>query len=172
MTAIGDFDRCASRIVRRFMRDLDPGDTSCASEYNEIRLVERFGKRAGSLDFGGPKLDTARIAAATVADVIARWWSMGGVTGVGLQGGTFETSGSDHVTFELDGVRWVKDVAVSGSVAWNRTTGAIEAAVKVRGEGAVRGLLALTWNDWQRTALATTGGTLDGDPVGFSFPAP
>ncbi len=172
VTAIGDFDRCASLIVRRFMRNLDAGDTSCASKYNEIRLVERFGKKAGSLEWGTPKQTTARVAAATVADVIARWWSMGGFKGVGLRGGTFQTAGNDHVSFDLDAVRWVDDVAVSGSVTWNRTTGAIDAAVKITGKGAVAGTLALSWNDWHQIALATAGGTLGGDPFGANFPAP
>lgn len=172
VTALGDFNRCASRIVRRFMRTLTAGDTSCASEYNELRLVERFDRSTRDLDWGTLKLRTARVAAATVADVIARWLSMGGFTGVGLQGGTFETRGGRHVTWDLDDVRWVGDVRVSGTISWDRTTGAIQASVSVRGKGAEPGNLALSWNDWDRNAQATAGGTLGGTPVGFTFPAP
>jgi pimeloyl-ACP methyl ester carboxylesterase len=177
VTALVDFDRCSSLIVRRFVRTLDPGDTSCAGEYNEIRMVERFARRSAGLDWGGPKRRTARIAAATAADVIARWNTMVGYRGVGLRGGTFKTRGGTFtskrpvVRWRLSDVRWVEDVRVSGSMRWVRDTGEVRATLTVRGRGAVPGRLNLRWDDWQPTAAATARGTLGGERVRFSFPA-
>jgi len=45
VTAIYDKDGCASRIYVRFVRTLDPGDTSCAREIPEPHLVPRFATR-------------------------------------------------------------------------------------------------------------------------------
>jgi hypothetical protein len=42
VSALADYGRCASAIVRRFVRTLSAGDTSCAARYGEVRLVDRF----------------------------------------------------------------------------------------------------------------------------------
>jgi pimeloyl-ACP methyl ester carboxylesterase len=176
-TALVDFDRCTSTIVRRFVRTLDAGDTSCAGEYNEIRMVERFARRSSGLDWGGPRRRTARIAAATAADVIARWNTMVGYRGVGLRGGMFSTRGGSFTSerpvarWRLSDVRWVEDVRVSGSMRWVRDTGAVRASLDVRGPGAAPGRIRLRWNDWRRTATAHASGTLGGERVQVSFPA-
>jgi pimeloyl-ACP methyl ester carboxylesterase len=172
VTAISDFGRCASRIVRRFVRTLDAGDTSCAAGYNEMRLVDRFARSSKWLAWKGPQRRTARVAAATVGDVIARWWGMYTSSGVGLRGGSFTTTGLNHVKWRLDHVRWVRDVAVSGTASWDRTSGQVRASVKVEGDGARPGNLRLRWNDWEPTASATAVGTLGGEQVRFTFPAP
>src|SRR4029453_19317504 len=36
VTALADFNGCASGIVRRFLRTLSPGDTSCAARVPEV----------------------------------------------------------------------------------------------------------------------------------------
>ena len=46
VSALGDFNRCASRIAQRFVRTLSPGDTSCSKDYNENRLVPHFARRS------------------------------------------------------------------------------------------------------------------------------
>ena len=38
VTAVGDEDNCASQIAVRFVRDLDPGDTTCTGQ---IASLER-----------------------------------------------------------------------------------------------------------------------------------
>ena len=178
VTATIDFDRCSSRIVRRFVRTRDAGDASCAAGYNEIRLVPRFARRSTSLDWGGIRRRTARVATATAGDVIARWISMYGSRGVGLAGGTFTTTGGAFtarrpvVRWRLRDVRWVDDVAVSGTMRWQRATGAVEAGLRVRGPGAARGRLSVRWNDWEPTAIAVARGTLAREHVRFSFAAP
>ena len=177
VTATVDFDTCASLIVRRFVRTKAAGDTSCAAEYHENRLVDSFVRRAEATGWAGPRVRTARVAAATVADVLARWLSMYGSKGVGLRGGTFTTRGgaftSDHpvARWRLDGVRWVGDVAVDGRMAWHRRSGLVTARVHVTGRGAVPGHLRLRWYDTDRHAVATATGRLGGQPVRLSFPA-
>jgi hypothetical protein len=178
VSALVDFDQCASRIVLRFVRTKHAGDTSCARRYHENRLVDSFVRRAADLGYNGPRRRTARVAAATVADVLARWYTMAGRHGVGLQGGRFFTIGgaftSDHpvARWKLSQVRWVRDVAVSGSMTWNRRTGTVRSRVKVDGSGAVPGWLVLRWNDLRRHAPATVRGRLGGESVHFGFPAP
>ena len=140
--------------------------------------MPRFARRSTSLDWGGLRRRTARVATATVGDVIARWISMYGYRGVGLVGGAFTTTGGAFtarrpvVRWRLHDVRWVDDVAVSGTMRWKRATGAVEARLRVSGPGAARGRLTVRWNDWEPTATAVARGMLVGEPVRFSFGAP
>jgi pimeloyl-ACP methyl ester carboxylesterase len=172
--ALVDYSRCASVIVRRFVRTRDAGDTSCAAEYNEVRMVEEFpelladvtpppqvGKVASSDE------DRRRVSAAmnTVADLFPRWFSMFGYDGVGLRGGSFHTEGYDEVAFRMDRMRWVEDLKVSGYVTHDRTTGRIHAEVRVRDASDARGNLTITWNDRHRNAAAHVIGQIDGRPV-------
>ena len=172
VSALSDFDRCASLIVRRFVRTLVAGDTSCASEYNEMRLVDRFVRSSDGLDWGIERRKTARIAAATVGDVIARWFGMYTYSGTGLRGGTFTSSDGPEVTWKLNKVRWVRDVRVSGTATWDRRNGKIRANVIVDGPGAKPGELRLRWNDRHIHAEAVATGRLGGVAVSFRFPAP
>jgi hypothetical protein len=178
VSALGDFDVCASLIVRRFVRHRDPGDTSCARRYHENRLVDRFVRTAAGTGWHGERYRTARVAAATAADVMARWLSMYGYNGVGLQGGTFTTRGGSYtaphpvVTWDLDGVKWVRDVAVSGRMRWRQHSGLVVASVRTTGTGALRAHLRLRWNDFDRHARAIARGTVGGRRVAFEFPAP
>ncbi len=171
VTALGDQHRCASRIVLRFLRRLDAGDTSCAREYAEIRAVDAFAVRAAQVQ-GPPARRAATVAAATVADVIARWWGMWGSEGVGLRGGSFTTSGYRLVSWTLDDVRWVRDVAVSGTAWWDRRTGAIGARVSLEGPGAPEGHLRFRWNDLEPLATAHVRGVLEGRAIELAIPAP
>jgi hypothetical protein len=172
VTALGDFNRCASLIVRRFVETLSAGDTSCASQYNPVRLVNRFAERASNLGIGNGRRRAAVVASDTVADIVARWWGNYSGQGVGLRGGTFHTRGYSDVFFRLNGIRWVADVAVSGHAEWDRTNGRIHATVSVSGPGAAAGSLRMTWNDWDQRPQAEVHGTLDGQRVAYSFLAP
>jgi pimeloyl-ACP methyl ester carboxylesterase len=178
VSALVDFDQCASLIVRRFVRTRQAGDTSCARRYHENRLVATFARRAEALGYAGPRRRTARVAAATVADVMARWLTMAGGEGVGLQGGRFTTTGGAFTSdrpvarWRLSRVRWVGDVAVSGTMTWHRRTGMVRARVTMTGPGAVDGRLRLRWDDGRRHAPARAIGRLGGEPVEFRFPAP
>jgi hypothetical protein len=109
---------------------------------------------------------------------MARWWIMSGNHGVGLLGGRFTTRGGYYsgtppvVTWRLHGVRWVRDVAVSGRMRWNQQSGAFVAHVRVAGSGAPGGRLTLRWNDQDRHAQAVAHGRLAHTPVRMTFPAP
>ena len=172
VAALGDFGRCASDIVIRFVRTLVAGDTSCASRYAPNRLVDTFAVHARDLGIASDARRTAVVAADTVADVVARWWDMFGSDGVGLRMGSFTADGLDRVTFRLQGVGWVRDVAVDGTIHWDRTTGEIEADVRVSGPGAVPGSLSMSWSDWAQLPRAHVTGTLGGHSVSYAFLAP
>src|SRR6185436_3619473 len=45
VSALGDFGRCASDIVVRFVQTRSPGNTSCSKQYAENRLVDTFAHR-------------------------------------------------------------------------------------------------------------------------------
>jgi len=178
VTAISDFGRCASRIVVRFVRTLDAGDTSCAAEYAEIRTVPRYTRRAAGLDMTGRRRSVA-IAGATVGDVMARWLNMYGTAGVGLRGGSFTTWGLRDVKFRLDRVRLLKDVVVSGDVSWHRPTGGVRATVTVGGRNtkygrrAIKsGRLRLSWNHDRPLATMHARGRIGGREVNLAMPAP
>jgi pimeloyl-ACP methyl ester carboxylesterase len=171
VTAISDFGRCASKLVLRFVRTLDAGDTGCASEYAEIRTVDRFARRAEGWGSPGPRRST-QIAAATVADIMARWLGMYGSAGVGLRGGEFTTWGLNIVKFRLDGVRLAADVAVDGNVIWERPTGRVRATVSLRGRGTKPGRLHLKWNHERPLASMRARGRIGGRGVRLTMPAP
>jgi len=172
VSALGDYNRCASRIVLHFVTAKSAGDTSCASQYAPNRLVDRFAEHGSDLGIANLRLRTATAAADTVADVIARWWEMSGSAGVGLRGGRFTVYGYSKVRFTLRKVRWVDDISVSGAIGWDRTTGAITANVSVGGRGASKGTLSMSWSDWAQLPRADVSGVLGGRPVSYSFLAP
>ena len=172
VSALADFNRCTSIIVRRFVRTLDAGNTTCADRYNENRLVKRFVRTSDGLGWNGWLHRNARVAAATVADVIARWLEMTGYKGRGLRGGTFTTTDGPRVRWKLNDVRWVEDVAVSGRVSWNRATGQIRAKVRVTGRKIKAATVVMAWNDWHLHARAVATTTVDQASRTFAFPAP
>jgi hypothetical protein len=113
----------------------------------------------------------ADVASNTVADVLPRWFTNFDGSGVGLRGGRFTYTGSDRVVFRLRDVKWVDDVAVSGSLVWDRTTGAIRAQVSVAGPPGESGDLTVIWSDWDLHAIATVRGQIGDRPVDLQLPA-
>jgi pimeloyl-ACP methyl ester carboxylesterase len=177
-SALVDFDHCASVIVRRFVRTRDAGDTSCASQYHENRLVDRFARTADGTGLPAGAWRDAVIANATLADALARFYEVYTRHGVGLQGGRWSYRGGAFTkphpvaVYTLHRVRWVRDVEVSGTMRWHRKTGVVEADVRISGPGASGpGRLRVMWNDLDRHAVATARGTIAGLPVSFTFPS-
>jgi len=176
VTALGDIQGCASGLVRRFMRTLSAGETSCARKaYAPVRVLPGFVRRVADAaparrTRGDRSTQLARrattVAALTVSDAIGRWWSAGDLTLEGLRGGSVVVGGTEPVTFALQGSRFAEDLAVSGRADWNRGTGAVSARLKLT--GAVEGDLRLRW----RGERATATGTLDGRQVVLVLPAP
>jgi pimeloyl-ACP methyl ester carboxylesterase len=180
VTAVSDFGRCTSVIVDRFVATKSAGDTTCASQYNEVREVEAFPQlvydaapapQGATVQSSVLDRRLADVVSNTVADVLPRWYTNYDGTGVGLRGGRFSYSGSDVVRFNLKDLRWTFDVKVSGTLTWNRTTGWITADVTVAGPHTESGTMHLRWRDWDPHAQATVTGTISGRPLALTMPA-
>jgi pimeloyl-ACP methyl ester carboxylesterase len=178
VTALNDFDGCTEAIVRTFWRNLAPPDVACArTEYAPSRVLRAFPRRLADVDGAwrmgnaSPRLRRAALlAAATAADVTWRWQSMLGTRGAGLRGGRFTVEGDEQVTFRLDGVQLVEDVAASGTVRWNRRTGAVAADLAL--SGATSGKLRVRWADGRSGTVATATGSINGRRLDGAFVAP
>jgi hypothetical protein len=177
VSALVDFNTCASLIVAGSYAPNTPATPRVPAGTTRTGWSTASyatpPEPAGAARCGAP----ARVADATLADVMGRWLSMYGTHGVGLQGGTFTTHGGAFTQrpsvakWRLHKVKWVDDVAVSGAMRWHRRTGVVAAAVTVGGAGAWAGRLRLRWNDSARHPWATVRGTLGGQAVRFTFPA-
>jgi len=165
----GDTTHCVQRIVRRFISQLSPGDTSCIPGVRPIRTPPKFAASSDKLDpvraLNGNEAKTAdlKLAAAaldTVGDVFARFIVTAGIGG-GLRGGdfTYELTDSGY-EFELNQVKWSNDLQVSGSMSWQVATGNVVAQVSLRQAGKNIGKLNVAWNDVQSDAVATLTGTI------------
>ena len=100
-----------------------------------------------------------------------RWYNASGGRGFGLRGGTFRFSGGATLRFRMRALRLTDDVAVSGTMTWNRDTGWIDATVSVHGPAAESGDLHLRWRDWDIHAQASASGEIGGRPVDLDLPA-
>jgi pimeloyl-ACP methyl ester carboxylesterase len=184
VTALADYADCASGIVRRFLDTLEPGDVTCARATPEIHVVPEFPRRLAGIPLTGvagagdhSNAGDRRGAWAanwTVGDALARWWLMYGSRGHGLRGGSFTASGEylaySPIRLRLRRVRFVSDLAVSGSVEWIRRAGTVRARLRLT--GARRGNLRIGWSTRATRALASITGTIDGRSVRLSTPAP
>jgi pimeloyl-ACP methyl ester carboxylesterase len=171
VTALGDFHHCTSALVLGFVRTQRVGDASCVQSYPPIRLADRFPMQAEAMG-GSPATRAARVATGTLGDMLARWWDMTGHRGVGLRGGAFVVHGYRKPEFVLRGVRWVEDVAVSGSLNWDRTSGVIRARLTLSGDGVPASHLWVRWNSWHPMGSALVVGSVGGGAVRLRVPAP
>jgi pimeloyl-ACP methyl ester carboxylesterase len=183
VTAVGDFDRCGSVLVRRFLTDLDPGDTSCAEKIPELHVVPKFPRRVAHAPAAVPApgdrsnaLDrrVAWTAARSIGDAWSRWWLMYGAKGHGLRGGSFAVGGADYyshgpVRLKLKRVRYAEDLAATGEAVWDRREQRYSATLRVSGKR--RGMLRVSWPS-RADATATISGRLGGRVVRLSTPAP
>ncbi len=187
ITALADWQSCASVYVRRFIQTLDAGDTSCARTMPPMNVVARFpvdlagapeARPAGSGD-GSRAGDrkAAWVAAQTVGEALSRWYNlMYGSTGYGLRGGRYTTSGSYYglgpVRIAFRGTRFVSDLAVSGPMSWSRRTYGVHARLRVAGPRGMRGILTVRFPTNETHGVATITGTLGGRHVDVTVPAP
>jgi pimeloyl-ACP methyl ester carboxylesterase len=182
VTALGDRQGCAAGIVRRFMRTGGTvGDTGCVSEYAPVRPVPHFVRTSDGLDpaVQGSEIQSSRADRRVVSgalfaagDALTRWYVNYSGSGVGLAGGTFDYSGTSPISFRLRDLAFVRDVAVSGKVKWNRGNGQVRATLEVDGPSRRDGTIVARWNDWDSAASAIVQGTINGRKVGLSTPAP
>jgi pimeloyl-ACP methyl ester carboxylesterase len=186
VSAFADHEPCASAIIRTFIESGgDAGDTSCADALPQIHVVEAFPRAVTD----APEADAAQgdtdastaldrqvawAAAETVGDSLARWWNtLWTTTGHGLRGGTYRVRGpySSHtapLVLELDGVRFVDDVPVSGTVTWDRETNLVTADLQV--EGPAPGELAIEFASDAQSDVTTIQGTLGGRDIDLTMP--
>ena len=175
VSALADFDGCASGIVRRFLTTLSAGDTSCASRIEQIHTVPQFPLRLAGVARPNIAGKAAWAAGEAAADALARWWIMYGYSGHGLRGGTFTSAGPylskrQPVTFTLRRIKFVADMAVSGKAVWDRTALTITARVTLT--GAATGHLVITWPTNVQNAKAHITGVVSGHAVGLTTRAP
>jgi pimeloyl-ACP methyl ester carboxylesterase len=180
VTALLDQNDCAAPIYERFVRDLTPGDTSCAGRTPEVRVVPRFpltlaGMAPAHASPGDEStLTDRRIAAAgaaAVADALQRWWANLSGSGVGLRGGRWSYSGGDLTTFTLHDVAFVPGVKVSGTVTWRYSTGRVRANVVTHAGGEVE-RLHMAWSLQVRAARGRLTGTAGGRTLRLHMLAP
>ena len=170
----GDTTHCVQRILRRFITQLSPGDTSCIPKVRPTRTVPRFAASIDALEpvrpstgnqAGERELKLAAGALDTVGDVFARFIVTFGI-GSGLRGGEFTYTLTPYgYEFDLDRVQWTGDLQVSGAVRWDVKSGDVTADVRLRQQGKNVGALAIAWNDVQQNATATLSGKIAGQIV-------
>jgi hypothetical protein len=123
----------------------------------------------------------ATTAAETVADLLDRWTQTYEDSGVGLRGGRWTSTWTDMVDFRLDRYRLVRDLAVSGTVRWDRAAGTVVVDLRLMATtpsgspvaGApTGGRLRGSWDTRAPGATATLRGTLGGDAVAVRLVAP
>jgi pimeloyl-ACP methyl ester carboxylesterase len=177
VSALGDRDGCAAPIVRRFIRSLDAGDTSCAARMAEVRVVDRFPRHApGAVAADSRPGDrstvaarrVAAVAAATVADAIQRWQLNYGGTSRGLRGGRWSWSGDKLTRFRFRRTRFVGDISVNGTATWRLGTGQVRANLTIPRHGRLRA----RWNVRRPLAVATLTGRIDGRRLRATMLAP
>jgi len=180
--ALDDVDNCTQPIVRRFVATLDPGDTSCAAQVTTIRLVPFFPLLAAQAIPAVPgsgnsanahELALVSAAVQTAGDVQARWYVNYSGSDSGLRGGTWTWTQPDEVaSFTLNAVRWTTDLAVSGSMVWDQISGVVRAELRFTADDGTSGTVSAIWNDQQSQLAAQLTGTVAGQTVAASMPAP
>jgi hypothetical protein len=177
VTAVGDTDDCAVRILRRFLRTPSHWPRHrCASRVPPIRAVGSFPKTLHGVPPAGGRGSrlgrrVAPGAARTVADLLDRWWSNYSGHSPGLRGGRWSYTGDRTTVFHLHRVRLAVDLAVSGTATWRRFRNHIAVDLTVSAHGR-HGALHGSWATRARAASATLRGVFAGHPVRATFRAP
>ncbi|HEX3980153.1 MAG TPA: alpha/beta hydrolase [Acidimicrobiales bacterium] len=181
ITAQADSLGCTSVILQRFIADLAAGTTDCVDATPPVYVVPSFPPSlAEAPSVTSPSTSggqAAWVAAESIGDTLARFFSQVTYTGdAGLYGGSFRISGSVYgsapVTLHLAGLRFVPDMAVSGTVLWTKTSSTVSADVTVTSSSGLSGRLRYSWPTNVAGPVATVEGTISGSPVSASFPAP
>ncbi|HEY4365618.1 MAG TPA: alpha/beta hydrolase [Steroidobacteraceae bacterium] len=165
----GDTTHCVQDILRRFVSQLSPGNTSCIADVRPIRTVPSFTSSVSELEPAdalngnqASRRDLQLVSGAleTIGDVFARFIVTAGI-GSGLRGGEFTYVRKPFgYEFDLDQVQWTDDLQVSGKMRWYLKSGDVAADVRLRKNGKNVGQLDIAWNDVQRNALASVTGKI------------
>jgi hypothetical protein len=177
VTAVGDTDGCAVRILRRFVRMPSHWPRhGCAAKVPPIRALGSFPRSllavppaSGRGTLLGRRVAPA--AALTAADLIDRWWSNYSGQAPGLRGGRWSYSGDRTTIFHLHRVRLTEDLAVSGTATWKRYANTMQVDLRVTAHGRV-GTLHGRWATRRSDARARLHGSFAGRPLRVTFRAP
>ena len=190
------WSRCAAGVAVRFLATLQTGDTSCAADTRgasgnpfgsatgklQLQGVGRFPLQAsGAIParIGDARRDAstplerrvAAVAWAAVEDAIYQAPRLTGTTGRGLRGGSFRVKhATATTTVTYRGVRFARDVAVSGVASLELATSRLTARISVA--GALSGTLRLRATLWDpANPDATIRGTLGDGAIALRAPA-
>lgn len=180
---------CAAQKIANFLDDpAAPLPSAACAQPVPFRVLTAFATTSqaltpAALEGGGPSGSRAVAAAvATAADAAARRSDdFNYDVGLdleqepGLRGGlvTFEPDdGSDLATLRLEGVRYVGDVAVSGTVVVRFAPRSVEADLQVEGEGGESGTLRASWTEGGGAPTALVQGEWAGAPFTGTAPVP
>jgi hypothetical protein len=185
VSALADFQGCASGLVRRFLTHLAAGDTACAGRVPAVE-VARFPAALAAVPPAHALTDdrstpdarrAAWTAGAVVGDAFTRWYNlMFGVDGHGLRGGRFTVRGGYYserpleIRFHAD--RFVSDLAVSGPAIWNRAAHRMRATLTLAGPRDASGGIVLTFSTAPGGGPALATGRLGGRRLRVAFPVP
>jgi pimeloyl-ACP methyl ester carboxylesterase len=185
ISALDDYQDCASAIVRRFLGSLAAGNTSCAARaptVDVVRFPRDLAAAPAARGLAGDHATAAGrraawVASQTVGDALSRWYNlMFGVDGIGLRGGEFTVAGpylsNRALAITFHGDRFVTNLAVSGRAIWNRAAGRVRATLRLTGPAGAAGAVTVSFPTRGAGARATVTGTLGGRRVHVRLPAP
>jgi pimeloyl-ACP methyl ester carboxylesterase len=174
---------CAAQIARRFIDTLQALDTRCAGKVPALRLVPKFAVQAAELEpalaaagnqASAIELQWVSAAVQTVGDVLTRLPGNSAGQGVGLRGGSFRARRDGAMLhLKLSSMRWVKDLAVSGTVDTPAgPIGAVRSSLHVSAAEGSAGDLRIEWPEGVADSRAVIHGSLGGVAVNATIPAP
>ncbi len=179
---VGEGDQpCASTIVQAFVEapsSLATLDTSCAAAVAPIRSIGEFPDDLAQVtpiqpgpgdQATGVGLQLGAAAVATAGDAVHRESSIGAVRDTGLHGGTVTPVGAGR-RLRLDRVEFVPGVAVTGTVV--ATAAKVVAQVTVTGPDGTAATVSARWASTGAGAVADVSGTVGGQLLVGTSPAP
>ena len=175
ISAMDDYEGCATAILRRFLTHLAAGNTSCAARIPAVNAVQfpgRLAQAPPAQALPGNRATAAGrraawVASQTVGDAMSRWYDlMFGEDGHGLRGGKFTVPSAylSHgpLVINFHGDRFVSGLAVSGRAIWNRTTLRVRATLRLTGAAGTSGTITVSFPTNRRHGRATVTGTVGG----------
>jgi pimeloyl-ACP methyl ester carboxylesterase len=181
VTAQQDSLGCTSVILQRFIAGLSAGDIGCAKTIPPVYVVPAFPTSlAAAPSATNPTTTDGQAVWAggeTIGDALARLFSQVTFTqDSGLYGGSFRINGGVYpptpVKLHLSSLRFVPDLAVSGTVVWTKSTSTVAANVTLSGPAGLSGTLRYTWSTNSPGAVATVDGTIASSAISTTLPAP
>ena len=180
VSALYDFQHCASHIVRRFLSTLATGSTACVAAMPPVNVAAFPRTLAAAPEADGGRVGSqARragwVATQTIGDALARWYNLMFTTrGHGLRGGGYTITGGylshSPLSIRFDRTRLTSDMAVSGRAVWDRRSRRVHARLRL--SGAATGVLIISFPTDAANAMATISGRVGNRTVHLRTAAP